>query len=147
MRIGRQWMSTAAMVLALGCGDKATGPGGNLQGTWTATSFTFTNPANQAQAYSLTSLGGTVTLTFGASTYSITTVLSQVGASTSNGTYTVSGNTFVLTESGSTGQEHVTFSFSNNNNTLSVTDPDASFDFDGDDVDEPATITAVFTRQ
>lgn len=149
MRLGQRWIGAVAVLATLGCGDKggSTGPSGNLQGTWTATKWEYVNQANTSQKVTAGSLGATVTLAIAASTYTITYTIPGLGTQTVSGTYTTSGNTFIITENGSSDPEHVTFSFSNGNNTLTMTDTETNYDFDSDGTDEPATLNMVLTRQ
>jgi hypothetical protein len=154
MRITRKLTGALAVALALttaGCGDEDTaGPGGNavlLQDAWVATVWRYTNQANSSQQEELVASGVTVTLTIGASTYSILFTMPGQPNQTISGTYTVSGNNFVITETGASSPETIPFTFSNGNNTLSMTSSDSDWDFDGDGTDEPATLTMTFTRQ
>jgi len=150
----RKLTGTVAVVLAVttaGCGDKnPTGPGGSaslLQDSWVATVWRYTNQANTSQQVELVASGVTVTLTIGTSSYNI--VFSEPGQAnqTISGTYTVSGNDFVITETGASSSETIPFTFSNGNNTLNMTSSNSDWDFDGDGTDEPATLTMTFTRQ
>ncbi len=146
----------AALVAALavttaGCGDEdTTGPGGNaalLQDSWVATVWRYTNQANTSQQEELVSSGVTVTLTIGTSSYNILFTMPGQPNQSISGTYTVSGNNFIITETGSSTPETIPFTFSNGNNTLNMTSSNSDWDFDGDGTDEPATLTMTFTRQ
>jgi hypothetical protein len=153
MRITRQLTGAAAVALAVSmtaCGDEdTTGPGAAalLQDSWVATQWRYTNQANSSQQVNLVSSGVTVTLTIGASSYTVVFTAPGQPTQSIGGTYTVSGSNFIITETGSSTPETIPFAFSNGNNTLTMTSATSDWDFDGDGTDEPATLAMTFTRQ
>jgi len=150
MRRMNRWASLALIMTAAACGDDQ-GPGGGpsalLQDTWVATTWEYVDQADPSNKVSFTAQGISVTLTIGASDYTIEFSAPGEPSQTIRGTYAVSGSTFTITETGSSESEAVTFAFSNGNNTLTMSDADTNWDFDEDGTDEPATLQMVFTRQ
>jgi hypothetical protein len=132
----RHFWTTLALVTAAGaCGSDSsnpTGPEALLQASWVATAWEYTSHTSPSQTVSFTAQGISVTLTVGESSYSIVFSAPGQPSQTISGTYTVSGNSF---------------SFSNGNNTLTMSDPNTNWDFDDDGIDEPATLSMVFTRR
>lgn len=153
MRSIRKLSGAVALMLAAtiaGCGDEeTTGPAGSalLQDSWVATVWRYTNQANTSQQVELVATGVTVTLTIATSSYNILFTMPGQPNQSISGTYTVSGNNFIITETGSSTPESIPFTFSNGNNTLSMTSANSDWDFDNDGTDEPATLTMLFTRQ
>lgn len=147
----RKLSGVVAVLLAAtiaGCGEDAAGPDASLlQDSWVATTWRYTNQANTSEQVNLVSTGVTVTLVIGPTSYTITFTAPGQPTQSIGGTYTVSGNIFTVTETGSSTSESIPFTFSNGNNTLAMSSADSDWDFDSDGTDDPATLTMVFTRQ
>lgn len=125
------------------CSDDATGPSGtpSLVGTWAATAIVASPVANPSETMDLYAEGFRLTFTF-ASNGNYTIVSSFPGEQPDNnaGTYTQSGSTLTLTESGVGGDvTEVTVTVNGSTATFVVNDQD----LDG----SPADLTVTLTKQ
>ncbi len=114
-----------------------------LAGTWTATSFVFTNVANSSETFDMIANGGSFTLTLTADGQFTGTLTGPGENETFGGTYVAQGANLILTDELEPDSETVAFTLSSN--TLTITGDD-EFDFDEDGTDEAAIMTIVLQR-
>lgn len=119
MSIRRITMAAAAAILFAGCGDGGTGLDAvDLQGTWTATVYEFTDNANASNVVDIIARdGATFTLTVDASGTASTLLDDGVGGSSSD-SGTLDGTGTSLTLGG------VVFAAVRNGNVLTLTNAD-----------------------
>ena len=128
----------------IACGDSTGIAPDDIDGTWTATSFMATNPANPAESEDFLAAGGSFTITFRADgTFTSTTVEEGV-TDTDTGTYTVSGSTITIAESGSGSPTPVVAT--RDGNTMTLTWSDDEIDWNDDGTDDPAYFEMVIRR-
>ncbi len=139
MRIRDMTAAPLVALLALACGDATGIAPDELQGTWTASTFMFTNQANAAESVDLITLGARFTLTIRAdSTFTTTLVEPDGTADTDNGTVDVTGSVLTIAESGQGSPTAFNTVRRGDEMTLSTSDED--FDFDGDGSDDLASL-------
>lgn len=144
---GSRFAVFAALALSLACGDGGGGPSRDkFAGTWDATKLEFTNTANTSEKVDIIALGGTYVIEL-ASSGSYSAVLTPPGGApeVTTGTWSASADIFKLKETGTSGD--MQFDYNLSGNTLTVSGANTDFDFDGDDVPEPARLSAVLVRQ
>lgn len=131
---------------ALGCGDSTGITLDALNGTWNATEFRFTNPANSSQSVELIGLGGSFSVTITVEG-NFTTVMTVPGdpAETRSGTVSIGGDTLTIAESGQGSPTE--YLATRDGSTLTLTTSDEDFDFDGDGTDDPALLRIVLQKQ
>ncbi|HWP38708.1 MAG TPA: hypothetical protein VNL18_14275 [Gemmatimonadales bacterium] len=141
------WLTTGLLAgAALACGDTTGVSTDSLVGTWNATKFEFSNPANSAQKADLVALGGSFTLTIAASgSYTATFQEPGGAAETVTGTISVQGDTLTVSESGQGSPTR--FRASRSGNTLTLDSSDEEFDFDDNGTEEPARLVIVLVKQ
>jgi hypothetical protein len=142
------WLSLAAG-LQLACGDE--GPAndltyGDLIGQWALFSLVFTSDADPSTTFDFRAAGGSGSLHFEADTTFLLVLLPNPGSPTESSTGSVSlkQGTVVLTDDADPDGPTLTGTLSGQQ--LSFETDNAEFDFDGDGTDEPARVSAVFTR-
>ena len=124
-----------------GCGDSTGLTVQELTGTWNATQYLYTNPANTSQAVDIvTAQGASFAMTV-ASDSTVSTLFDdgQVGSSSDSGTFDASGAALTLGSN--------TFNTSRSGDQLTLVDDTNAYDFDSDGSDELATLTITMLRQ
>lgn len=135
--------STMALVALVGCSDSTGLEPVDLDGTWTAQTWTFTNPANTSQTAEVISLGGAFSLTLRADeTFSLALNVGEIFTIT--GTYTTTAASITLAESGQ--GSPMTWGVVRDGSTMTFTTSDGEWDWDDDGNDEPATEVIVLTK-
>ena len=126
-------------LLTMACGSSTGISPDDLAGTWTATNFVFTSPANSAQSVDVIPLGVSFTLTIRAdSTFTSTLVEPDGTGDTDSGTVDVTGSILTVAESGQGSPTSFTAVRGGDDMTLTTSDED--YDFDGDGTDELANL-------
>jgi hypothetical protein len=110
------------------CGDNGTGSSDppNLAGTWTSTAIVVAPVSNPSETEDLYAEGFRLTFTFQANgNYTIVTTLPGEPTDTNSGTYSQSGSTLTLTESGVGGDvNEITVTTNGSNATFVVNNID-----------------------
>ncbi len=139
MRLSNMTAVPLVALLALACGDATGISPDELAGTWTATSFVFTNPANAAESVDMIALGASFTLTIRAdSTFTTTLVEPDGTGDVDSGTVDVTGSVLTIAESGEGSPTAYNAVRSGDDMTLTTSDED--FDFDGDAIEDLANL-------
>ncbi len=141
MSLRRLNLALCLGIMAAACGDDGTGlEAEDLQGTWTATVYEFTDNANAQNVVDVIQRdGATFTLTVDGEGTASTLFDDGVGGSSSDsGTLNSEGT--ILTLAG------VPYSASREGDVLTLVDPEAQFDF-GDGSSVAATLRIVMGRQ
>jgi hypothetical protein len=141
-----------ALVLgaALACSDSA-GSGdvtlADLAGTWNATQFTLTNPANSSQSLDLITMGGSFTLTINASG-AFSGEQSLLGnTDTFSGTVQLIDNHSMVLIDGTNPSDRTDLTYTLTGDRLAVSSSDLTYDWNNDGTDEAASLSAVLQRQ
>ena len=135
--------SALALVLISACGDATGVTTDDLAGTWTATSMVFTSTADPELSVDVIPLGVAMTLVLGADeTYSWAFVFPGEPGEDEAGTYTVSGSTLTISETGTGSPEAFTIARDGDTMTLTLADV---FDFT-EGIEEDATLVITLTR-
>ncbi len=136
-------LAVGAMALAvatLGCGGSTGITAEDLEGTWNATQYVYTNDVNTSESVDLIPTGASFAMTVTAAS-AVSTVFddgagdtsSNSGAFSSDGTsLTLAGDTFQAERSGS---------------QLTLTDATSDYDFNNDGSDQPAALVIRMVRQ
>ena len=134
------------LTATLGCGDATGVSVEDLTGTWVATQFLFTNPANAAETFDAIAAGGSLSLTVQA-TGDYTATITEPGSAAEvvTGTISVEGNVVTIAESGQ--GSPTPYAATRSGDTLTLTTDDEEFDFDDDGTDELASLRIVLVRQ
>lgn len=137
----------AVMLMGIVACSESTGVSvDDLAGTWSATQFLFTNPANAAQTYDMIAAGGSLSLTVQPNgDYSATMTVPGNAPEAFTGTISVEGDILTLAESGH--GSPTPYNASRSGNTLTLTTDDELFDFDEDGTEELASLRLVLVRQ
>jgi hypothetical protein len=142
------WLSLAAC-LQHACGGD--GPSEDLAyadliGQWSLFSLIITSDADPSTAFDFRAAGGSGSLHFEADTTFLLVLLPDPGSPTqsSTGPVTLEQGSVVLTDDADPDTPLLTGTLSGQR--LDFETDDAEFDFDGDGTDEPAHVSAVFTR-
>ncbi len=143
--------STGELVLALAlialtaCGDSTGLEPDDIAGTWTATEWVLTNPANTSQTFDVLAAGGSFSITFRVdSTFTSTVTDPPDPADTDTGTFSFTTTTITVAETGS-GSPTI-YATQRDGDTMTFTNTDADHDFDGDMVDDDATERIILAR-
>ena len=135
MKLRNMIAAPLVALFALGCGDATGISPDELAGTWTATSFVFSNPANAAESIDVITLGASFALTIRADSTFTTTLVEPGGeADTDSGTVDVTGSVLTVAESGE--GSPTAFSAVRAGDDMTLTTSDESFDFDGDGIED-----------
>ena len=135
--------SAIALVLVTGCGDATGVMVDGLAGTWTTQSMFFTSEAEPLLSVNLVAFGASLTLVLGVDeTYSSTFVFPGEPTEEEMGTYTVSGSTLTLSETGTGRPEAYTISWDGDTMTLTLDDV---FDFT-EGIEGAGTLVITLTR-
>ena len=140
MKLHRLLPILALVVVMVGCGDDGTGlEAVDLQGTWIASVYEFTDNANSQNLVDIIQRdGASFTLTVDAAGIAGTLLDDGVGSTSSDsGTLDSSGTTLTLTGA--------TFDASRNGNVLTLTNSVSQFDF-GSGSSVTATLRIVLNR-
>lgn len=148
----------AVLLAACGGGGDGTGPGsalpGGLVGSWAADAncvsrgcgFTLHSTANAADSVNLVAQGiASVYLTLGGSGAAQLQLVSAVSDTTLSGTARTSGNNLIIS-SGSTA-DTMGYTLSGSLLRLTFRSELTVWDFTGDQVPDPATVTATFEKR
>ena len=136
-------ISALALILMTACSDATGVEPDDLVGTWTATAMVFTSTADPTLSVDIMDQGATMSLTLSADgTYSWAFVFPGEPEENETGTYTVSGTTMTIADSGPGSPETFTISRDGDNMTLTGSD---EFDFT-EGVEEDATMVISLTR-
>ena len=140
MKLRRLLPSLALAVVTAGCGDDGTGlEAVNLQGTWIASVYEFTDNANAQDVVDIIQRdGASFTLSVDAAGIASTLLDDGVG-STSSDSGTLNSSGTLLTLAGAA------FDASRNGNVLTLTNPTSQFDF-GTGSSVAATLHVVLNR-
>jgi len=144
---GSRFAALAALAVSLACGGDSSGPSRDkFAGIWDATKLEYTNTANTSEKVDIIALGATyvIELTSGGD-YTATVTPPGGAPEIETGTWSASADVFTLKETGSSG--NMQFDYTLSGNTLTASGANTDFDFDGDDVPEPARLSAVLVRQ
>ena len=143
MKLKHLTISALALILMSACTDATGIEPDDLAGIWTAQSILFTSVEDATLKVDVADEGATMSLTLGEDgTFSWTFVFPGEQAEIDTGTYTVSGTTITIAESGE--HEPETFTIVRDGDTLTLTLAD-EFDFtEGVEVD--ATLVITLTR-
>jgi hypothetical protein len=134
------------VIATIGCSDTTGVSVEDLTGTWLATQFTFTNPANAAESFDLIAAGGTLSLTVDATgDYTATFVEPGSAPDVTTGTISVEGDIVTISESGQ--GSPTPYAASRSGDTLTLTTDEEEYDFDDDGTDDLASLRIVFSRQ
>ena len=138
--------STLALILMAGCTDATGGTGvepDDLAGIWTAESIVFTSAENSELTMDVANEGATMSLTLNADgTFAWSFDFPGEPTEDEIGTYTVSGNTLTISESGDAEPETITIFRSGDSLTLTLDDV---FDF-ANDIGVDAVLVIILTR-
>ncbi len=154
MRTVTRWAGALVLATLPACGSDATGSGGSgLQGTWRAspadagTHFTFAEHGGTRSIDFVNSFGATVTLTVGATTFSLTVAVPILGSDTRSGTYRSTDDSLVIVDAAT--NDTLAFGYTIANTTLTIvhTAGGGAWDFGDPPGDEPADVSGVFTRR
>jgi hypothetical protein len=130
---------------AMACGGSDTPSLESLSGIWTANRLEYVSVANPTIKVELIAAGATATLNLNDNgQYAATVTLPGQQPETILGTWSYTGDTLTLRESGSSGD--MTFDLSLGNDVMTLTGADAEYDFDDNGVDEPATLNIQLER-
>jgi hypothetical protein len=132
-------LAGGALAAAVACADTTGVSVDDLEGTWNATAFEFTDQTNTSQQVDLISLGATYTLTI-ESPNAVSSVFIFEGNTDSNSNnFTISRDTLVANGD--------TFIVDLTGDVLLLTNLGEAFDFDDDGSDDPATLRIELVRQ
>jgi hypothetical protein len=131
---------------ASACGDSTGLEPNDLAGTWVATVWELTNPANASQSMDMLAAGGSLTIVFRSDGTFTSTILDpgETVPDVDTGTYEVVGNVVTIAESGS--GSPTPFQAVRDGNTLTLTSSDEDYDWDNDGTDDPANERIVLNR-
>ncbi len=143
--------TTGELVLALAlialaaCGDSTGLEPDDIAGTWTATEWVLTNPANSSQTFDVLAQGGSFSITFRAdSTFTSTVTDPGDPADTATGTFSFTATTITVAETGK--GSPTPYATQRDGDTMTFTSSDADHDWDDDGADDPATERIVLAR-
>lgn len=119
----------------------------DLEGTWVASVWELTNPANASQSVDMLAAGGSMTIVFRSDGTFTSTILdpNETVPDVDTGTYEVVGSALTIAESGQ--GSPTLFQAVRDGNTLTLTSSDEDYDWDDDGTDDPANMRIVLNRQ
>ncbi|HET7904791.1 MAG TPA: lipocalin family protein [Candidatus Eisenbacteria bacterium] len=135
------------ILLATGCGkDDEVGPKPDeITGFWRATKLEYVSKANPATRVDLVAAGGAATLDIRGD-HTMEFIITESGSApdTTTGTWSLDGDLFQVSPTGSPWSW--TWDVSLSGGTLALSGADVEYDFDGDDVPEEADQNVVLVR-
>ncbi len=135
-----------AVAAGIGCNESTGVTVEDLAGTWTASQYLFTNPANTSETFDFIGAGGSLSFTVDAAGAFTATIVEPGDApETLTGTIAVEGDILTISESGQ--GSPTPYLATRSGNTLTLTTDDESYDFDGDGTDDLASARIVLVRQ
>ena len=144
----RKAIGSLLLAAALGaCGDATGLDPDDIAGTWVASVWVFTNPANTSQTADIMALGGSFMLVLDADG-TFTSTIQEPGddlADVDTGTYEVVGSLITIAESGQGSPTE--FQAIRDGDTMTLTTSEEDFDWDDDGQDDPASMRLVLNRQ
>jgi hypothetical protein len=137
----RRGLVAAGIALLGACGGPTEITVENLEGTWDATEYLFTNSANSSQTADIVALfGATMTLVVQSDGTTTSTFNDgQGGTSSNSGTFNASGSSLTLAG--------VTYQATLDGDALTLTSATAAYDFDDNGSDDPATVSITLERR
>ena len=124
---------------ALGCGESTGITAQDLEGTWNATQYVYTNDANTSESVDIIQMGASFTMTVTAAGAVSTVFINGVGGTSSNsGAFSSDGTS--LTMAGDS------FQAERSGSQLTLTDPNSEYDFNNDGSDQPAALVIRIVR-
>jgi len=119
----------------------------DLAGTWDATQFTLTNPADGSQSVDLIGMGGSFTLTINASGAFSGTQTILGTTDTFSGTIQLSGNHSMSLVDAANPSDITDVTYTLSGDHLVITSSDLTWDWNNDGTDEAANLSAALQRQ
>ncbi|HEU4335342.1 MAG TPA: hypothetical protein VFT32_12680 [Candidatus Eisenbacteria bacterium] len=140
-------VATVLSLVATGCGkDDEVGPKPDeLTGFWHATKLEYVSKANPATRVDVIALGGAATLAIRID-HTVEWIITESGSApdTTTGTWSLDGDLFQVTPTGSPWSW--TWDVSLSGGTLALSGADVEYDFDGDDLLEDADQNVVLVH-
>lgn len=132
---------------ASACSDSTGLDSNDLAGTWVASVWELTNPANASQSFDILAGGGSMKIVFRSDSTFTSTILNpdETVAEVDTGTYEVVGTTLTIAESGS--GSPTPFQAVRDGSALTLTSSDEDYDWNDDGTDDPANMRIVLDRQ
>ncbi len=144
----RKAIGSLLLAAALGaCSDSTGLDSDDIAGTWVASVWVFTNPANTSQTADIMALGGSFMLVLNADS-TFTSTIQEPGddlPGVDTGTYEVVGSLITIAESGQ--GSPTAFQAVRNGDSMTLTTSEEDFDWDDDGQDDPASLRLVLNRQ
>ncbi len=144
----RKAIGSLLLAAALGACSDSTGLEPNdLAGTWVASVWVFTNPANTSQTADIAVLGGSFMLVLSADG-TFTSTIQEPGddlPDIDTGTYEVVGSLITIAESGQGSPTE--FQAVRDGDSMTFTTSDEEYDWNDDQVDDSASMRIVLDRQ
>ena len=143
----RKAIGSLLVAAALGaCSDSTGLDPDDIAGTWVASVWMFTNPANTGQTADIMALGGSFMLVLNADS-TFTSTIQEPDADlpdVDTGTYGIVGSLITIAESGSGSPTE--FSVVRNGDSMTLTTSEENFDWDDDGTDDLASLRLVLNR-
>lgn len=132
---------------ASACSDSTGLEANDLAGTWVATVWDLTNPADASQSMDMLAADGTWTIVFRSDSTFTSTILDpgETVPDVDTGTYEVVGSVLTIAESGQ--GSPTPFQAVRAGSALTLTSSDEDYDWDEDGTDDPADTRIVLSRQ
>ena len=140
MQLKRLIAVGVTVLLAAACGDSTGVTVQDLEGTWNATLYQYTDNANAAQQVDLIAQGASFEMTVTAGG-TASTLFDDGQGGTSSDSGTLSADETTLTIAGNA------FEAQRSGDVLTLTDETNAYDFDDNGSDESATLVIRLTRQ
>ncbi len=144
----RKAIGSLLLAAALGACSDSTGLEPNdLAGTWVASVWVFTNPANTSQTADIVALGGSFMLVLSADG-TFTSTIQEPGddlPDVDTGTYEVVGSLITIAESGQGSPTE--FQAVRDGDSMTLTTSEEEYDWNDDQVDDSASMRIVINRQ
>lgn len=139
MRVARTLGVFAGIAFAIACNGATEITVENLEGSWQASTYVYTDKADATRQVDIIPLGASMTLTVAANgTTSSVFNDGQGGTSSDSGTFTAQGQQLTLAG--------IAYIASLSGSTLTLQSDNGAYDFDSDGTDDPATVTITLTR-
>ena len=132
---------------ASACGDSTGLDPNDLAGTWVATVWDLTNPANASQSTDVLAAGGSMTIVFRSDGTFTSTILEpdDTVPDVDTGTDEVVGSVLTIAESGQ--GSPTPFQAVRDGSALTLRSSDEDYDWDNDGTDDPADTRILLSRQ
>lgn len=139
MRLPNMTAVPLVALFAMACGDATGISPDQLAGTWTATSFVFTNQTNATESVDMIALGASFALTIRADGTFTTTLVEPDGTGdVDSGTVDVTESILTIADSGQ--GSPTAYNAVRRGDDMTLTTSDEDFDFDGDGSDDLADL-------